>query len=226
MYVDRQSTIAIFIGVEIWSVISFPLFMSPSPIGTSIGVGVGVGMFLLLGLLTSVVVLVLVVVVRRRKGANNQKRHRTKGKNLQCNNTVVVMTEMEKKEKGVGPSFESIDFYDTPDGYQYVDKVTDEEDCPMPFPPHEAVERTEHGRIPAPKKLFIPARVEYGCTAMNIHECALPMKKTSMTTNGWDGSVVSGGVEEGEQCVYDDTIEFSYQSQTHSAPWQLSRGSY
>ena len=202
--------------------------MSPFPIGTFIGVGVGVGMFLLLVLLTSVVVLVLavVVVVVRRKRVNKQKRHRRKGKNLQYNNTAVVMKEMEKKENGVGPSFESIDIYDTPDGYQYVDKVTDEEDCPMPFPPYEAVERTEHGRIPVPKKPFISVRAEYGCTAMNIHEYALPMRKMGMTTNGWDGIVVSGGVEEGEQCIYDDTIELTYQSQTHSAPWQLSRGSY
>ena len=226
MYVDRQSTMAIFIGVEIWSVISVPLFMSPFPIGTFIGVGVGAGMLLLLVLLTSVVVLVsvvVVVVVRKRKGANKQKRHRTKGNNLQCNNTVVVMKEMEKKKNGVGPSFESTDIYDTPDGYQYEEKVMHEEGSPMPFPPHEAVERTEHGRIPAPKKPFIPARAEDSCTAMNIHEYDLQMRKMGMTTNGWDGIVVSG--EEGEQCVYDDTIELTYQSQIHSALWELSRGS-
>ena len=164
-------------------------------------------------------------MVRRKKGAHKQKRHRTMGNNLQCNNAVVVMKEMEKKENGVGPSFESLDIYDTPDDYQYVDKVADEEDCPMRFPPYEIVERTEHGRIPALKKSFIPARVEDGCTAMNIHEYDLQMRKTGMTTNEWDGIVVSGGVEEGEQCVYDDTIELTYQSQIHSALWELSRGS-
>ena len=160
---------------------TIPLFtlMPFFPIGTFIGVGVGVGMFLLV-LLSSVVVLILVLVVvlvRRRKGANKQKRHTTIGNNLQCNNTVVVMKEMEKKENGVGPSFESIDIYDTVDGFQDLENGMDEEGSPMPFPPHEADERTEHGRIPAPKKPFIPARAEDGCTAMNIHEYDLPMRK-------------------------------------------------
>ena len=53
----------------------------------------------------------------------------------------------------------------------------DEEGSPMGFPPHEAVERTEQGRIPAPKKPFIPARAEDGCTAMNIHEYDSPMRR-------------------------------------------------
>ena len=158
---------------------SFTFMPFSQCIGTFIGVGVGVGMFLLLVLLTSVVVLILVVVVVavvRRKRANKRKRHRMKGNNVQYNNTVVVMKEMEKKEKGVGPSFESIHIYDTVDGYQYEEN---EEGSPMPFPLYEAVERTEHGRIPAPKKPFIPARAEDGCTAMNIHEYDLPMRRRS-----------------------------------------------
>ena len=122
--------------------------MPPFPIGTFIGVEVGVGMFLLLVLLTSVVVLVL-VVVERRKGAHKQKRGTPLTDNLWCDNSVVVMQEMEMKKEGVIADV----------SYQDVDYDKGEDDP------------VEDGNTPPP---IVPtSALRYGCTIklMSLDDC-------------------------------------------------------
>ena len=198
--------------------------MPLSPIDTFIGVGVGVAMFLLV-LLTSVVVLILVVVlVRKRKGDNKQKRSTPLTDNLRCNNSVVVMQEMEMKREGVTA--------DNGDGYEDVDYDQGEEDDPVEdgIKQYEFDDRKEHIKntnTPAPKELCTSvsasnapavytvvdkskqkgpnAMVEKGSFATKNDLYAMPMEKCGKMTDTGKGMGVFIAVEEGQ---YDDTVGY------------------
>ena len=214
--------------------IMFSLFVPLFPIGTFIGVGVGVSMFLLLVLLTSVVVLILVVVVRR-KGANKQKRKMKMGDNLYNNIDVMVEQEMEMKENSVVTDCKDADCY------QDVDNDKDEEDDPLEdgFNQYAVVDRKEHiksASTPAPMESSTSTSATNGSAVYAVVDkskkkgakktgdepmlinkdelYAKPIKKEDRFTDRGQGSVVSGGVEEGEQ--YDDTV--GYKPKVDSEP--------
>ena len=187
--------------------------MPPFPIGTFVGVEVGVGMFLLLVLLTSVVVLVL-VVVERRKGAHKQKRGTPLTDNLWCDNSVVVMQEMEMKKEGViaDVSYQDVDYdkgEDDPveDGnnhYEFDDRKEHIINTSTPVPKESSTSASAtsgpatYAVVDKVKKKGPKMMVEKGSSfATNSDQYAMPMKKgCKMTETGEEVGVIS----EEEQC--------------------------
>ena len=197
--------------------------------------GVGVGAFLLLLVLSTAAALIVVVVVVKRKAACKQKRKMaTRRGRIHNTNTMVVMQEVERSQRGAG--YEDIDIYDIPDGYNLQSgKVEDDSPIADGCIQYENFGRVECTKKQAQKKPSTPARAtivhveyavtgvsntitnqphvkkpnepEYGYFAKDNDQYAVPMMKRGRVTDNGEVVVVSGGMEE-EQ--YDDTAQHTY----------------
>ena len=188
----------------------------------------GVGIFLLppsylLYVFSIVVAIIMLVMVVKRKATCKQKRDVIVNGNPYCNNTVVVLQELEMLEQGVGA-----DYNNAHSSNQSEDKDEDE-DFDVDYNPYEVVDRKVLGKntTPAPKVSSTPAcatmvdpvyavvdkskkkgakkKTEDEPNVINKDNLyAMPMAKAVRITDK-GGVVVSGGVEEGEH--YDDVVE-------------------
>ena len=176
----------------------------------------------------------MVVVVVNRKAACKQKRDVIVNDNPYCNNTVVVLQELEMLEQGVGADYNDahsinqgeneglLNFDVGYNPYEVVDRKVLSKNTMTPNPKVSSTPASAtmvdpvYAVVDKSKKKGAKKKTEDEPNVINKDNLyAMPMAKAVRITDK-GGVVVSGGVEEGEH--YDDVVELTYKTKTDSIP--------